>query len=345
MNFVLTEITKDSSGSFSTSENFSDEEQLSSLSGRGSGYQVSPTTPDRQYYEVNDKGKHGSQPPMSLSKGGHALPPSVSPGQSPTAVDRSLPGANKYSADMDLRDGYREDGVGDHAPGSARGSAPSSARDRNKGGEESLESSRVQSARSERGDRPVSGRPGPAVDRPYSGRSNDSGRPHSSKSNTPSHHGKRRDYFENNDTERSDSDGYKTPQYDDNTYSSLNDNNAVTSRRIRDDIPDSDLIDYEDDGGSSLVDSVPDLEYDETKVRIFIALFDYDPMLMSPNPDAADEELPFKEGQLVKVRTIPLKTSSFPELIRHVYSILYRLWGIIIVNSLCPLTLLGQLPL
>ena len=35
--------------------------------------------------------------------------------------------------------------------------------------------------------------------------------------------------------------------------------------------------------------------------RIFVALFDYDPPSMSPNPDACDEELPFREGQLIKV--------------------------------------------
>ncbi|XP_048849206.1 RIMS-binding protein 2 isoform X2 [Brienomyrus brachyistius] len=35
--------------------------------------------------------------------------------------------------------------------------------------------------------------------------------------------------------------------------------------------------------------------------RIFVALFDYDPISMSPNPDGADEELPFKEGQIIKV--------------------------------------------
>ncbi|MCI4386669.1 hypothetical protein PGIGA_G00065100 [Pangasianodon gigas] len=45
--------------------------------------------------------------------------------------------------------------------------------------------------------------------------------------------------------------------------------------------------------------------YDESEpedpFRIFVALFDYDPLSMSPNPDAADEELPFKEGQIIKV--------------------------------------------
>ncbi|XP_035495435.1 RIMS-binding protein 2 isoform X16 [Scophthalmus maximus] len=39
----------------------------------------------------------------------------------------------------------------------------------------------------------------------------------------------------------------------------------------------------------------------EEMTRVFVALFDYDPMSMSPNPDAADEELPFKEGQIIKV--------------------------------------------
>ena len=41
----------------------------------------------------------------------------------------------------------------------------------------------------------------------------------------------------------------------------------------------------------------------EESFRIFVALFDYDPLSMSPNPDAADEELPFKEGQIIRVRS------------------------------------------
>ncbi len=74
-------------------------------------------------------------------------------------------------------------------------------------------------------------------------------------------------------------------------------------RKLRDDLPEADLMDYEDDGeGESLLDGSEMDYYDESTVRIFIALFDYEPMTQSPNPDAADEELPFKEGQLVKVR-------------------------------------------
>uniref|UniRef100_A0A0K2TTB7 RIMS-binding protein 2 n=1 Tax=Lepeophtheirus salmonis TaxID=72036 RepID=A0A0K2TTB7_LEPSM len=38
-----------------------------------------------------------------------------------------------------------------------------------------------------------------------------------------------------------------------------------------------------------------------SRIRIFVALFDYDPSKMSPNPDASEEELPFREGQLIKI--------------------------------------------
>ncbi|XP_007956216.1 peripheral-type benzodiazepine receptor-associated protein 1 [Orycteropus afer afer] len=43
------------------------------------------------------------------------------------------------------------------------------------------------------------------------------------------------------------------------------------------------------------------LTYQDLPVRVFVALFDYDPVSMSPNPDAGEEELPFQEGQILKV--------------------------------------------
>uniref|UniRef100_UPI0037E99546 RIMS-binding protein 2 n=1 Tax=Semicossyphus pulcher TaxID=241346 RepID=UPI0037E99546 len=52
--------------------------------------------------------------------------------------------------------------------------------------------------------------------------------------------------------------------------------------------------------GRRSLDYYEESEPDEM-TRVFVALFDYDPMSMSPNPDAADEELPFKEGQIIKV--------------------------------------------
>uniref|UniRef100_A0A6B2ED43 Putative peripheral benzodiazepine receptor prax-1 n=1 Tax=Phlebotomus kandelakii TaxID=1109342 RepID=A0A6B2ED43_9DIPT len=37
------------------------------------------------------------------------------------------------------------------------------------------------------------------------------------------------------------------------------------------------------------------------KARYFMAMFDYDPSTMSPNPDSCEEELPFQEGDTIKV--------------------------------------------
>ncbi|KAG7483734.1 hypothetical protein MATL_G00041510 [Megalops atlanticus] len=45
----------------------------------------------------------------------------------------------------------------------------------------------------------------------------------------------------------------------------------------------------------------PQRQAADGEVRIFVALFPYDPAVMSPNPDAAEEELPFREGQIIKV--------------------------------------------
>jgi len=81
----------------------------------------------------------------------------------------------------------------------------------------------------------------------------------------------------------------------------LTDNNVVTAHQLRDNIPDSELIDYSDDGGESLIDSIACTNDDNEQVRVFVALFDYDPATMSPNPDAVQSELPFSEGQLIKV--------------------------------------------
>ena len=39
----------------------------------------------------------------------------------------------------------------------------------------------------------------------------------------------------------------------------------------------------------------------ERGYRVFVALFDYDPLKMSPNTDSCQEELPFKKGQLIKI--------------------------------------------
>uniref|UniRef100_A0A672G3S3 TSPO associated protein 1 n=1 Tax=Salarias fasciatus TaxID=181472 RepID=A0A672G3S3_SALFA len=52
---------------------------------------------------------------------------------------------------------------------------------------------------------------------------------------------------------------------------------------------------------SSGLSCFQDFSVFKSNVRIFVALFPYDPASMSPNPDAAEEELPFSEGQIIKV--------------------------------------------
>lgn len=39
----------------------------------------------------------------------------------------------------------------------------------------------------------------------------------------------------------------------------------------------------------------------DTPVRVFVALFDYDPLAISANPEVAEEELAFQKGQLLRV--------------------------------------------
>ena len=296
---VITEITKDSStGSISaTSDILSEEDRLSSVSGMTPSAQTTPVTPDRQFYDASGQGEplpHGPHPPKTDAMGANG------PG-----------GRRKLSGDIDTREGYRE---GARNSTWDRDRRPASGQERDRSG--SRDTSRDQSREGVRGSRYYRDPGWPADSgRPASGHHRSDSRPHSGKHHsaphTPdhSHRGKKRDYFEKNEVNHHsyDSDGYKTPvgvgAYEDDSYDEIVDNDTVIPKKIRDDIPDSDLIDYEDDGGDSLVDSVPDLEYDENKVRIFIAMFDYDPVIMSPNPDAAEEELPFKENQLLKVGT------------------------------------------
>jgi len=41
--------------------------------------------------------------------------------------------------------------------------------------------------------------------------------------------------------------------------------------------------------------------FDDSRVLLFVALYDYDPYTMSPNKDMLEDELRFEEGQLLKV--------------------------------------------
>ncbi|XP_055862026.1 peripheral-type benzodiazepine receptor-associated protein 1-like isoform X4 [Biomphalaria glabrata] len=57
----------------------------------------------------------------------------------------------------------------------------------------------------------------------------------------------------------------------------------------------------EDVGDTDSISGEINTVVDENTIRLFIALFDYDPATMSPNVDSIDEELPFREGQILKV--------------------------------------------
>ncbi|XP_046964326.1 RIMS-binding protein 2 isoform X2 [Vanessa cardui] len=45
----------------------------------------------------------------------------------------------------------------------------------------------------------------------------------------------------------------------------------------------------------------PQSHQQSKRCRYFVALFDYDPVTMSPNPESCDEELPFSDGDTIKV--------------------------------------------
>uniref|UniRef100_UPI00358F75B9 RIMS-binding protein 2-like n=1 Tax=Myxine glutinosa TaxID=7769 RepID=UPI00358F75B9 len=69
--------------------------------------------------------------------------------------------------------------------------------------------------------------------------------------------------------------------------------------------PSTDLVEVvgrlRQDQGSGDVESQCEDEPKKSHSKVFVALFDYDPVTMSPNADAVDKELPFVEGQIIKV--------------------------------------------
>ncbi|XP_025051549.1 RIMS-binding protein 2 isoform X12 [Alligator sinensis] len=101
---------------------------------------------------------------------------------------------------------------------------------------------------------------------------------------------------------RSGSEGNISPVKEEAYYRSIGGHKTWSQQRTM-------ASDYRYDGYGSRDRLSPDI-YEESETdpcaedistRIFVALFDYDPLTMSPNPDAAEEELPFKEGQIIKV--------------------------------------------
>ncbi len=282
--FLFSEITKDSSGSVSGPD-FSDSEVESVPSGISSTSNISGMAGARPGV-MGSKQPPPHQPPISPSP----IPPQQQRDFVPVEIDpvtgrpkepqtlirpgrmnSSDAGVDavesherpKYGRDVDPRDGYRDAHPGDQGKGVEGPHRPDGAS--------------KDSPSDDRLTRPGSSRdattPDPRRERHYPG-----------------------DRDRRYDTQdHAKSSPYRDPHYDDGA------SDVGPRSKIRDDIPESELIDYEDEGeGESLPDG-SEMEYDESTVRVFIALFDYDPMSQSPNPDAADEGLPFKEGDLIKV--------------------------------------------
>lgn len=58
--------------------------------------------------------------------------------------------------------------------------------------------------------------------------------------------------------------------------------------------------------------------YGMDKPRMYMAVYDYDPYTMSPNPSLANEELSFHEGQIIKVNCYGLLFNIFKYLLLQV---------------------------
>ncbi|KAG8455993.1 hypothetical protein GDO86_001976 [Hymenochirus boettgeri] len=101
---------------------------------------------------------------------------------------------------------------------------------------------------------------------------------------------------------RSGSEGNISPVKEEAYYRSLGGHRkwSLQRTRVSDDRYDS-YGSREQLSSEMYEESETDGGMDDYNVRIFVALFDYDPRTMSPNPDAAEEELPFKEGQIIKI--------------------------------------------
>ncbi|XP_052074291.1 RIMS-binding protein 2-like isoform X12 [Mytilus californianus] len=88
--------------------------------------------------------------------------------------------------------------------------------------------------------------------------------------------------------------------HDANANKVIRENSPVRTVK-RDDIPPLDLNGCDDRSDVDSISGEINPPIDDNRVRLFVALFDYDPESMSPNTDALDEELPFKEGQIIKI--------------------------------------------
>jgi hypothetical protein len=100
---------------------------------------------------------------------------------------------------------------------------------------------------------------------------------------------------------------------DSKTYSDSNANDMSQGSTVSDGrldnsgvhhVPHLDLSDCDDSGDVDSISGEINPPIEDNRIRLFVALFDYDPESMSPNVECLDEELPFKEGQIIKVNRL-----------------------------------------
>ena len=227
----------------------------------------------------------------------------------------------KYSASMDKRDGYRESSPGKDLSKSKQNSdscdinesvhkqrgvtSPRESSSSRKGGSRESSSSRKNSPRnSQSPGRGISprGQKQNNLESPRDPRSPRKASPrefHDDSGLSRSQSGDRiRSHGQRNSPQRSLSAG-KSPVTSPLQQKDRNANNlssGVVKPRTS--------LQNDDFGDGSDADSISgeiNPPIDDNRVRLFVALFDYDPETMSPNVDALDEELPFREGQVIKV--------------------------------------------
>lgn len=93
--------------------------------------------------------------------------------------------------------------------------------------------------------------------------------------------------------------------YNDSNANDLSQSSTVSDGRLDNSgvhhVPHLDLSDCDDSGDVDSISGEINPPIEDNRIRLFVALFDYDPESMSPNVECLDEELPFKEGQIIKV--------------------------------------------
>ncbi|XP_078338451.1 peripheral-type benzodiazepine receptor-associated protein 1-like isoform X7 [Crassostrea virginica] len=93
--------------------------------------------------------------------------------------------------------------------------------------------------------------------------------------------------------------------YNDSNANDLSQSSTVSDGRLDNSgvhhVPHLDLSDCDDSGDVDSISGEINPPIEDNRIRLFVALFDYDPESMSPNVECLDEELPFKEGQIIKI--------------------------------------------